>query len=80
MKYFLHNVLTFSILEHILVFSEDAHAPPALLPILLVLHDVLASQILHASPLPRNGGVDNDEWLGVAQVEVLPMPGHREET
>ena len=69
--------LTFSVLEHVLVFSEDGHAPPALLPVLLVLHDVLAPQVLHASSLPRDGGVDNDERLGVAQVEVLPVPCHR---
>jgi len=70
--------LTFSVLEHVLVFSEDGHAPPALLPVLLVLHDVLAPQVLHASPLPRDGGVDDDEWLGVAQMEVLPVPSGRE--
>ena len=71
-------MLTFSVLEHVLVFSEDGHAPPALLPVLLVLHDVLAPQVLHASPLPRDGGVDDDERLGVPQVEVLPVPTGRE--
>ncbi len=60
------------------MFSEDGHAPPALLPVLLVLHDVLAPQVLHASPLPRDGGVDEDERLGVAQMEVLSVPTGRE--
>ena len=62
-----------------MVFPEDAHAAPALLPVLLlVLYDVLAPQVLHAPPLPRDGGVDDGEGLGVPQVEVLPVPGHWE--
>ena len=61
------------------MFSKDGHTAPALLPVLLVLQDVLAPQVLHAPPLPRDGGVDYDERLGVPQVEVLPVPGHREE-
>ncbi len=59
------------------MFSENGHTPPALLPVILVLHDVLAPQVLHASPLPRDGGVDDDERLGVPQMEVLPVPRGR---
>ena len=47
------------------MFSKDGHTAPALLPVLLVLQYVLTSQVLHAPPLPRDGGVEDDERLGV---------------
>ena len=69
------NLLTFFILENILVFPVDTHAPPALLSILLVLKHEVGTKVLDALPLPADGdGVDHGEGVVVPEVEVLAMP------
>ena len=44
------------------------------------LEHVLAARVPDAGPLLRDGGVGEGEWAGVAQLEVGPGPGGREET
>ena len=57
----------------------DGHASPALLPIFSVLHDKVASEVLNATPLLADGVINNPERCIEAEVEILSMPGTREE-
>ena len=57
-----------------MVFSEDGHAPPALLPPVLLLHDVVGAGVLHTPTLASDGVVLQLEGRGEAQLEVGTVP------
>ena len=71
--------LTLFVLEDVVVLPEDGHAPPALLPPVLLLHHVVRAKALHAASLLRDGRVGHRQGRTEAEVEVVPVPGMREE-
>ena len=71
--------LTLFVLEDVVVLPEDGHAPPALLPPVLLLHHVVRAKALHAAPLLRDGRVGHRQGRPEPKVEVVPVPGMREE-
>ena len=72
--------LTFFVLEDVVVLPEDGHTPPALLPSVLLLHHVVGPKALHAASLLRDGGVGHHQGGTKPKVEIVTVPGVREET
>ena len=62
------------------MFPINGHAFPALLPILHVLHDVVAPEVLHALALAGDAVVDDHQGRVVAKVKILSMPSSRKVT
>ena len=62
------------------MLSINSHAFPALLPILHVLHHVVAPKVLHAPALATDAVVDHHEGGVVAEMKIFAVPGFREET
>ena len=71
--------LTLFVLEDVVVLPEDGHAPPALLPPVLLLHHVVRAKALHAAALLRDGRVGHNQGNFMTKVEVVTVPGVREE-
>ena len=56
------------------MFSVDAHTPPALFPIIPVLHDVVASNVFHALSFAADAAVGHQQGVAEAQVKIFSMP------
>ena len=72
--------LTLFVLEDIVVLPEDGHAPPALLPPVLLLHHIVRPKALHTASLLRDGRVGHHQRRPEPKVEVVAVPGVGEET
>lgn len=62
------------------MFPEYVHAPPALLSILLIRHDVLAANTLDTLPLAADAAPIHPQGDLESQVEILAMPRARDVT
>ena len=62
------------------MFPVDGHTSPALLSIIWILHDKVTSKVFNTFSLLGDGVINHPQRSAESQVEILPVPGLREET